>query len=238
MQKSLHMFGDIRKIEFLNQNFQPCDDGEMGLIALTDLENTYFPIIRYLNGDLGRAVNGTCDCGVTLPLMDKVKGRVSELIRLPDGQFVSGEYMTTIFDDAPDAVKQFQVHQKSDYSIELTVIPNVSGNQLDSILNKIIFRLQEDLKKQVPISVRCVNSIAQKGGKLRFIRSDINPGQCEYSLFTMHMVNRVAKSIWSIKLSGYCVQTSTKLNFLLKTVLKLTREYQISASPLLMAFSL
>lgn len=172
-QQGLHMFSDIRRFEFLDENNRPCPVGTEGRIAVTDLENRLFPIIRYLNGDMGRELPGQCACGVTLPLMDKITGRVSDIVRLPSGERVSGEFLTTIFDDTPDAVRQFQVHQKADYSIDILVVPNPGEPDLEKIFSTVVNKLAQDLNRQVPVTLHKVGEIPQKGGKLRFIRSDI-----------------------------------------------------------------
>jgi len=167
------MFGDIRRFEFLDEQGRPCPDGESGRIVVTDLENHLFPLIRYVNGDRGRSVSGRCGCGVTLPLMDKVKGRITDMIRLPDGTAISGDYMTTIFDDVPDAVRQFQVCQKADHSIEILVVPNPSFENLMNVLEEVRADMTKVVRAAVPVVVREVAEIPQKGGKLRFVRSDL-----------------------------------------------------------------
>lgn len=172
-QKGLHMLSDVRRFEFLDENDRLCPVGVQGRIAVTDLENRLFPIIRYLNGDLGRALPGKCECGITLPLMDKVTGRVSDIVQLPDGQCMSGEYLTTLFDSTPDAVRQFQVHQKADFSIEILAVPNPTEHNLDAIFEKILTKLKHDVDNKVSVSISKVSEIQQKGGKLRFIRSDV-----------------------------------------------------------------
>ena len=65
--------------------------GHLGQIAVTALENRLFTLIRYLNGDIGRAIKGTCECGVNLPLMDKVRGRTTDTLRFPNGKCISGD---------------------------------------------------------------------------------------------------------------------------------------------------
>lgn len=169
----LHMFGDIRRFEFLDDQNRPCPSGELGKIVVTDLENYLFPLIRYVNGDRGRSVSGRCSCGVTLPLMDKVKGRITDMIRLPNGTAISGDYMTTIFDDVPDAVRQFQVYQKADFSIEILVVPNPTFDGLGKVLEDAAAQMTKAVKDTVPVAVREVAEIPQKGGKLRFVRSDL-----------------------------------------------------------------
>ena len=108
---------------------RPCSLGQRGDITVTDLENYVFPLIRYRIGDRGCALSYQCSCGVNLPLMDSVKGRTTDNLPLPDGSVLSGEYLTTIFDDFPDAVHAFSVHQKKDFSIVVSYVPN--NNRID-----------------------------------------------------------------------------------------------------------
>jgi phenylacetate-CoA ligase len=172
-KNGLHMFYDTKTIEFLDDRHQPCKTGELGEIAVTDLENMYFPLIRYLNGDMGRALPHQCACGVTLPLMDKVKGRTTDKILLPDGTHVAGDYMTTIFDDFPDAVKQFQVHQYTDYSIEITVVPNLDSADIDNTLAVVRKRFETHIDKKTTVTLSKADDIQQTGGKLRFVESEL-----------------------------------------------------------------
>lgn len=172
-KQGLHMFADTRRFEFLGDDDNPVKDGELGRIAVTDLENRAFPIIRYLNGDLGRTLKGECSCGVKLPLMDKVRGRTSDIIRLPGGKSISGDYMTTIFDNFPEAVRQFQIHQLADYSIEIKIVPNIGFGNLDAILKKVEETLSKDVERTVPVKIIRVENIPQSGGKLYFVKSDV-----------------------------------------------------------------
>jgi len=170
----LHMFHDGRFIEFLDDKgrVKPC--GQTGQIVITDLENYLFPIIRYANGDMGRAIESKCPCGVNLPLMDKVRGRIVDLVKLPDETCISGEYLTTIFDDYPSAVKGFQVKQEADYSIAIRYVPGIDAKELDKILSNVRTTLERDTKSQVPISFEAVDSIANDRGKLQFIISEVD----------------------------------------------------------------
>ncbi len=172
-RRGLHMFQDIRRFEFLDENGKPLPDGEYGNIVVTDLENRYFPLIRYVNGDRGRRLADRCNCGCNLPLMDKVKGRVSETFKLPSGTRLNGEYMTTLFDDFPEAVRQFQVHQLADGSIRIRVIPNPDYPELAQLLEKVRSKLEVSIRHEVPVGIEEVETIPQRGGKLKFIISDV-----------------------------------------------------------------
>lgn len=169
----LHMFYDVRRIEFLDDDGVPVPDGEYGNVAITDLENRLFPIIRYLNGDRGRRLAGVCSCGVNLPLMDQIKGRVADTLPLPDGRKIDENYLTTIFDDWPNLVKQFQVHQHSDSSIDVLYVPACVDNRLSIALKVVEERLTTVTRGLVPLKIIRVDGIPQTGGKLRYVRSDV-----------------------------------------------------------------
>ncbi len=171
-RKSLHRFHDTRRIEFLDDNGSPCEQGIEGRIVVTNLESFYFPIIRYLNGDMGKEVSGECDCGVKLPLMGKVRGRISENIKLPDSTIIGGPYLTTIFDPYPVAVKQFQVYQGSTGRIEIRIVPALSNHELNVVLKKIRQKFHNDYGDKIEIDfVRC-DEIPHVRGKFRYIVSD------------------------------------------------------------------
>lgn len=168
------MFQDVVRIEFLNENNTPVPTGQFGSVAITDLQNRYFPLIRYLNNDRGRGLSESCSCGRTLPLMDKVKGRVSDNLRLPDGTIVSGEYLTTLFDEEPEVAHRFQVVQRRDYSVDIVVVPNVLYQAHTQVLEKVRSKLADQLNNAIPVRTKVVASIPSQKGKLHFVKSELS----------------------------------------------------------------
>jgi len=172
-QAGLHINWEGRYIEFVDERYRPLPMGEAGKILVTDLENYVFPIIRYENQDMGRALPGECPCGIHLPMMDRVRGRTTDMIKLPDGTVISGAYLTTIFDDFPDAVKGFQVIQKSDYSLILKYVPGLPPSDLARIMEKVRKELVSRTQDQIPLTTESMEDIPHVGGKLRFVISEI-----------------------------------------------------------------
>jgi len=172
-KQALHIFHDSRLIEFTDDSGKPRPTAELGNIVLTDLENYCFPIIRYVNDDMGRAVKSKCPCGINLPLMDKVRGRQSDLVRLPNGTCLAGEYLTTIFDNFPDAVKSFQIQQNQDYSIRIIYVPNPASAELQQVLEKVHKDLLNKTQGQVGIVFEAVSNIPHDRGKLRYVISEL-----------------------------------------------------------------
>jgi phenylacetate-CoA ligase len=146
---------------------------QLGRIALTDLENYAFPLIRYVNEDEGRWLDKTCACGRPFPLIDAVRGRVTERVLLPNGTCLSGDYLTTIFDNFPQSVKQFQLHQQEDYSIRLKVVPNDKHAEAEQEIREVESILREKTQGLAAIEIQKVPRIPHDRGKTRFIISDI-----------------------------------------------------------------
>ncbi|MEO8220371.1 MAG: hypothetical protein ABI563_06265, partial [Specibacter sp.] len=93
-RQGLHVFADVRKIEIVNDMNVAVNDGQAGNIVATDLTNRVFPLIRYRLGDRSSWVLDKCDCGVTLPKISKIDGRISDAFHLPNGQIIAGEAIT------------------------------------------------------------------------------------------------------------------------------------------------
>ena len=169
----LHINSDGRYIEFADEQGAPVPSGTSGRILVTDLENFVFPIIRYENGDRGRTLAGQCPCGVRLPLMEEVKGRMTDMIILPGGGVISGAYLTTIFDDFPDAVKSFQIVQRADHSICLKYVPGLSSTILSYSLQKVRDELSRRTQGRVALTMEAVEEISHDRGKTRFVVSEV-----------------------------------------------------------------
>lgn len=168
-KNGLHVFADKVNVEILDEFDNLVGTEEYGRIILTNLEEYHFPLIRYENGDIGRFLRNECECGVNLPLLDKIKGRISDNIVLPDGTVLAGEFLTTIFDDLTDCVKQFQIVQKKDESILVNVVPNPQNMQVEKINATIHLQLQRRIRNQVRLKIAFVDKIESHKGKLRFV---------------------------------------------------------------------
>jgi phenylacetate-CoA ligase len=171
-KKGLHIFSDSVRVEILDDNNMPVKPGQYGKIVLTNLNEYCFPLIRYENGDKGRLLSETCTCGLTLPLMDKIKGRISDNIILPDGTVLSGEYLTTIFDNYTEEIRQFQIIQHKSSAIAVRIVFYRESEKKQYIMRSVESELQKRIKSQVSLNIEVVNSIAEQRGKLQFIIRD------------------------------------------------------------------
>jgi phenylacetate-CoA ligase len=109
MRKGLHINAENSLVEIVKEG-RAVAPGELGEIVITRLDNFAMPFIRYRSGDLGIMGSSACECGRSLPLLDKIEGRAQDTIVTEDGRIVSGPFFAHLMKDCPD-VKEFQVHQ-------------------------------------------------------------------------------------------------------------------------------
>lgn len=145
--------------------------GELGEVVVTDLNNYSMPFIRYKNGDLAVAKDGLCKCGRGLPLLERVEGRVLDVLVTPDGRYVPGEFFPHMLKDYA-GISRYQVYQGKDYAIELRIVPG-EGFQAGEISD--IEQLTTGLLGAgVPFAVKLVDDIPRTAeGKLRVTVSEV-----------------------------------------------------------------
>ncbi len=78
--KGLHVYEDYFYPEILNPGDDtPCADNETGELVFTTLAKEGMPLIRYRTKDLTSIEYNTCECGRTLPRIQKFTGRTDDM---------------------------------------------------------------------------------------------------------------------------------------------------------------
>jgi phenylacetate-coenzyme A ligase PaaK-like adenylate-forming protein len=72
---SYHVNAEHVLLEIVDECGRSAAPGTMGRVLVTTLQNHLMPLIRYEIGDYAIAVEGSCRCGRTLPLIGHVLGR-------------------------------------------------------------------------------------------------------------------------------------------------------------------
>jgi len=171
-QMGLHVNAESLSLEFVDEANNPVPAGEWGKALISKFDDFVFPLIRYEVGDVGRYLAEPCPCGRSLPVIDRVKGRTTDIIRLPSGRVLSGEYLTTIFDSCPDAVNGFRVTQRKDLSLLIEYIP-VGDIAREQAVQAVKAQLEADVGYEVPVNFVKVVSLAHDRGKQRFVVKEI-----------------------------------------------------------------
>lgn len=111
----LHQWSEVGVIETDPTDQKPADD-----FICTGLINADMPLVRYRVGDCGSFSADKCECGRTLPLIEKIEGRSDDVLYTTDGRRV-GRLDPVFKDNLP--VKEAQIIQKSLKTILVRLVP-------------------------------------------------------------------------------------------------------------------
>ncbi len=161
-------------LEILDENNNPVPDGHMGRIIATKLDGFAMPLIRYDTGDLGIMLpkeKYPQKRDLPFPLLEKVVGRNTDIIRTEDGKTLIVHTFTGIFEFFPE-IQQFQVIHNNIESITFKYIPSVNFDQ--SVLIKIEKLFRERTQSNINIFWEKVNEILpSKSGKPQIVINNL-----------------------------------------------------------------
>jgi len=165
-----HIFSDLNYVEFVQ--LEDADEGYEAIL-LTPLDNEAMPLFRYRNGDSASAVEGTCSCGSTLPLMTECKGRICGNLITPDGRIINGISFLWFFANQA-GFRAYQFHQTSPEHIDLYVVPDGTlTEERRKYLDSACERIACDFHAGFKVDLHIVDEIPRTPtGKHMYIFSD------------------------------------------------------------------
>jgi phenylacetate-CoA ligase len=132
-QPGYHVQSEGVLLEVLDDGGEPCVAGEVGRVVVTALHNFAMPLVRYDIGDYAE-VGESCPCGMGLPVLRRILGRVRNTLVTADGQ----RFWPTFGKRALAAVapiRQYQFVQKSFDLVEarLVVVTPLTSEQEEHV---------------------------------------------------------------------------------------------------------
>jgi phenylacetate-CoA ligase len=164
-----HINADNCIVEILKEG-KPCERGEVGQIAITNLNRYSMPIMRYENGDLGRLAAERCECGCELPMLAEIIGRTGQDIILPDGVTVAWNRLKS--EATCPQIRQFQIVQNDNGDLTVRYVPENGADigPLEALLAKRYAKLLGD---SVKVSIERTARIApEASGKMKLVISN------------------------------------------------------------------
>lgn len=153
-QEGLHINSDHLVVEIVDEDGNQTDSGSL---AITDLHNFGFPLIRYLNGDQAtKADTEFCSCGSPFPMLKSVDGRKLDVIKTPDGRSIPGEFFPHLFKDFSN-VSKFQIIQHTLDTLDVT-ISFYDKEQLDE-LERVKSLISKAVGDTVSLTISLVDEI-------------------------------------------------------------------------------
>ncbi len=127
-QGGMHLNHDVVRLEVLDDSGQSLPVGMEGNLVATLLVNRAMPLFRYLTGDRGALLSGTCPCGRSSPLLGVVTGRAADVLVLRGGQRIS-PYALTCALERIGGVLRYQVSQLDPARVRVRAILEATANR-------------------------------------------------------------------------------------------------------------
>lgn len=167
-----HVQSESVLVEVLRVDGSACMPGEQGRVVLTVLNNFATPLLRYEVGDI--AVPGApCACGRELPVLERVVGRVRNMMTLPGGERRFPTFDSKFYSDL-GPVTQYQIVQKTPQRLELHVVAPraLTADEEHAITRRLLDRLRHEFEVQI---VRREAIPRGPGGKYEEFMSEVPP---------------------------------------------------------------
>jgi len=169
-----HINADSVLMEFLDGDGEAVAFGERGRVVCTDLLNCVMPLIRYELGDVAVPINDECACGITLPLLKCVEGRVDDFLLATDGRVIS----PTVFFPYPFEdvywIRQFRVIQESRNRLVIQVAAKEAVADRDRIVRDAERKIHRLFGEDMDVKFEFVKEIPRDpSGKLRKVISHV-----------------------------------------------------------------
>jgi len=170
--EGLHVNADQLIVECLDDNGQPAEPGQPGVVVVTSLYGFIMPFIRYRLGDICTPIEGQCSCGSTFPLISAPLGRRDDVLRLPSGKILSTINLGMILKTV-DGIDQYRYTQESldRFVLQLVLWKHPGEERLAQVRKQVLDYLGEPVSFEVQI----VDRLPEDKGKIRRFISRVPP---------------------------------------------------------------
>ena len=148
----------------------------MGHVVVTSLNAMAMPLIRYRIGDLAKMLpkdQYPAKRDLNYPIIEKIIGRDTDLVRTPGGRMLVVHSFTGIFEHIPE-ISQFRITQENLEGITIEFVPGEGYHE--QLLDTIRTRIAENVKEPFRLNFIERHEIPPSAsGKPQLIISKIKP---------------------------------------------------------------
>jgi phenylacetate-coenzyme A ligase PaaK-like adenylate-forming protein len=158
--------------EFCRVDMIPVGMDGIGRMMVTTFGNTWFPLLRFEIGDLGRVSHEPCPCGRSFGLtLSSIEGRLLSICQAADGAIVTHRQIDEAIAAAP-GVSEYRVDQDAPGSLSVKIVssggmPGVAAREARDALHALFGSGMEISAEAVPVLA------PEQSGKFLLVRRGI-----------------------------------------------------------------
>jgi len=168
-RRGYHINADLLLLELVRDG-NVVEPGEEGEIVVTDLMPRAMPLIRYATGDWARSATAPCPCGITLPTLAHIGGRILDFLVLPSGKKIS-PYVVLLTVSPIKGIKEYHLVQKSrsEVLVRFSRHPHAKEVPSPALLQTVRSLVGESME----IRLEEVDRIERPSGKFRVVENEL-----------------------------------------------------------------
>ncbi|MBD2194658.1 MULTISPECIES: phenylacetate--CoA ligase family protein [Calothrix] len=171
----MHIYEDHFIPEIINpETGEKMEEGIYGELVLTTITKEATPLIRYRTGDITRLFYEPCACGRTLVRMDRVKGRINDLIIIKNKTLFPAEIEDVLL-KLPGIIPHYQIviddniNLIDDIEIWVEVLNSIWQEQtlLVELEQQLRFNFEHHLRIAAKVKLMPPQSLPRSEGKAK-----------------------------------------------------------------------
>lgn len=116
-----HLHEDLAHVRVVDREGRTLPPGRRGEVVVSDLVNRAMVLLNYRLGDVSMRLDERCPCGMTLPLLGDVEGRLEDILTLPDGSRLNPRDVWAVLAPEPGLLR-YQLVQRRGHRFELRLV--------------------------------------------------------------------------------------------------------------------
>ncbi|MDD5647237.1 MAG: hypothetical protein PHW86_08700 [Candidatus Bipolaricaulis sp.] len=132
-EKGFHLNVDRCVVRIVDAEGRDVAPGESGEVVVSNLVNHATVLVNYRQSDRAAFAPGRCACGRTLPLLERLEGRMSDVLHLADGREVLDHVLIHACKKVLANTLQFQIVEEQPGTFRWRVVP-ASGTDGESLV--------------------------------------------------------------------------------------------------------
>lgn len=163
----LHLMEDLALVEVVDERNRPVPPGVYGeKVLVTVFASRTLPLIRYEISDSVRLATAACPCGLPFVLVDAIRGRIEDVLRLPSATGGEALVHPNIFHHLLDTLPTsgWQVVQECDGSLTVLLSGRARDIDVEAVADALISALAAQGARVPRVSVQQVSAIPKSAG--------------------------------------------------------------------------
>lgn len=156
-----HIFEDVTRVDILDEDGQPVQDGEYAELVITSWARSSSPRIRFRTGDRAAVSSEPCPCGRTAPRLLPLHGRVDDAVRF-HGQTIWPVSMESALQAVFGRSTEYYLERREGGEVLALVVEAANPAAVDR--DHVALNLQQKLNVRFEVEVAELGATASRTG--------------------------------------------------------------------------